>query len=505
MVDMNALERQLADESLRIVGPARPVDDLAVFEAVTAANRQKRWGFTMFSALKIVAAGVIVALFGGFLLAGVLTTPQDGEVPPAAVTKSPSPTTSDDIVPGVTLTVEEVESGVYRVIHDGVRDVRYGEVSARADGSIWLVNPDYYRYDEVRLGSPDDEAYTLPDGSWPSWDPYPVVAPDGTYWASGTRAVLPDGTYWSGRDLWDAPEGAREVTRLHSLEDGAWTVRAEAPDMESWIIAPDGTVWAAYREDGNVVARLGTDGWEPLEDPPSTRGLVVTESGEVWVGGDLGGYMERRDDGSWRLVEGGSLWRYHEDDRAWQEVTVDAVVRHDKHVEVGPDGTVWFAGYEPLIVDGEPVLDPFFSQLGFAVPKLGDPFLMRFDGTEWQRWGPADGVPPLGPVSDATLIPTPDGGLWLSMLPFDVSIGNEMFGGLLFEAPPCSEQWGVAHFDGTDWHHFLAGHCVIGSYTQVAPDGSVWLMATRGEEDPEDEEDPNLYVITPEAVAAKEQ
>ena len=36
--------------------------------------------FTVFSALKFIAAGVIVALFGGFLLAGVLTGPQGDEV-----------------------------------------------------------------------------------------------------------------------------------------------------------------------------------------------------------------------------------------------------------------------------------------------------------------------------------------------------------------------------------------------------------------------------------------
>ena len=36
----------------------------------------------MFSAVKFIAAGVIVALFGGFLLAGVLTTQQGDEVAP---------------------------------------------------------------------------------------------------------------------------------------------------------------------------------------------------------------------------------------------------------------------------------------------------------------------------------------------------------------------------------------------------------------------------------------
>ena len=88
------------------------------------------------------------------------------------------------------------------------------------------------------------------------------------------------------------------------------------------------------------------------------------------------------------------------------------------------------------------------------------------------------------------------------MLPFDVGIGSEMFEGLLFEAPPCSEQWGVAHFDGTDWHHFLAGHSGNGS--QVAPDGSVWLMAHPYDDQDPNAEDPNLYVITPEAMAASE-
>jgi hypothetical protein len=47
---------------------------------------------TVFSALKLVAAAAIVALFGGFLLAGILSTPQETEVLPANATESPSPT-----------------------------------------------------------------------------------------------------------------------------------------------------------------------------------------------------------------------------------------------------------------------------------------------------------------------------------------------------------------------------------------------------------------------------
>ena len=121
MTDMTAFERRVADGMLHRAGPVRPVDDLAIYESVIAANRQKGWGFTMFSALKFVAAAVIVALFGGFLLAGILTTPQGEDMAPAAVTASPSPMTTDELLAG--MVTEEVEPGVYRVVNDGVRDL----------------------------------------------------------------------------------------------------------------------------------------------------------------------------------------------------------------------------------------------------------------------------------------------------------------------------------------------------------------------------------------------
>ena len=96
MSEMQAFERQLERRIHRFVGPARPVDDLAVFEAVASASRPRTRGFTMFSALKLMAASAIVALFGGFLLAGVLTAPADDEVLPAAVTASPTPATTEE-------------------------------------------------------------------------------------------------------------------------------------------------------------------------------------------------------------------------------------------------------------------------------------------------------------------------------------------------------------------------------------------------------------------------
>ena len=156
MDDMKPFERQVGEEISRIVGPAHPVDDLAIFEV--AASHQRRWRFSMFSALKLAGAAVIVALFGGFLLAGGLTAPQDDGMAPAAVSDAPSPTTSDDILPGVSLTVEEVDPGVYRVAADGVRELESADiqgVSAGYDGNIWLLREEAFR----RLGSEEAHAW----------------------------------------------------------------------------------------------------------------------------------------------------------------------------------------------------------------------------------------------------------------------------------------------------------------------------------------------------------
>ena len=126
---------ELAEEGLR-----------TVLAAVSSTPQQRvrlplfpTWRFqSMLSATKTVAAGVIVALFAGFLLTGVLTL-RPSEVSQLAAVASASaqpetspsvppsmePTTAPeamvrtDLVPGVALTVEEVTPGVYRVLDDG--------------------------------------------------------------------------------------------------------------------------------------------------------------------------------------------------------------------------------------------------------------------------------------------------------------------------------------------------------------------------------------------------
>ncbi len=171
-------------------------------------------GFTMFSSLKSIAAAVIVALFGGFLLTGILTTPDDDQMAPAAVTASPSPMSTQELLSG--MLTEEVEPGVFRVINDGVRDLSYPDegfpgyfVNVTPDGSVWLSG-EGGRKGLFRLG---DEA-TFED---PTYNPpFKQVAPDGSLWAIG------------------------EGGSIRSFDGETWTERIRGDGL---AIGPDGTVW----------------------------------------------------------------------------------------------------------------------------------------------------------------------------------------------------------------------------------------------------------------------
>ena len=119
----------------------------------------------MFSATKAVVAGAIVALFGGFLLAGVLTQQSDEQMPPvgasasaqaeptdaeptipdeSAAASEPSSTTTANLLPGVDLVAEEVSPGIFRVLGDGRNDLSENiwHVAAAADGNVGARRPE---------------------------------------------------------------------------------------------------------------------------------------------------------------------------------------------------------------------------------------------------------------------------------------------------------------------------------------------------------------------------
>ena len=105
MNETNDFERLIADVAREAMGPTRPVDlervtHLAATSvaaprasAVThpadreSLGRPER-GLSVFSAVKLVAAASIIALIGGFLMAGLIDPPEEA-VPPAALDAAP--------------------------------------------------------------------------------------------------------------------------------------------------------------------------------------------------------------------------------------------------------------------------------------------------------------------------------------------------------------------------------------------------------------------------------
>ncbi len=286
-------------------------------------SRRRGWlslidtrGYTMFSAVKFIAAGVIVALFGGLAIAGVLTTQQDGELLPAAVTESASPTTSAaDALPLVT---EEVEPGVERIVSDGVgHDLdethRYymEGIALAADGTLWLSSldeansggalvwalgqPGVYG---VEQGVPEDGGFLAPlhDGSL-------LIVADDVVRLDGETFVPDDGPAYRpmpgrSRTLWLiepddmmglVPEG-ESVARPRSVLPAVWTgfdwlspeafARVYTDGRDTWC-GTSGVGVTCEDPRGNVTAYLA--------DTPINQ-LVMTSDRSVWaVGGYDGG------------------------------------------------------------------------------------------------------------------------------------------------------------------------------------------------------------------------
>ena len=302
---MTVFEHQITDELRRLVGPPPRLDAMSIVRSVTTQAPDPTFQ-TMFSATKFVVAGVIVALFGGYLLSGALLQQPDderssGAIASALASPGVDPTTvvtaaietsvADDPLPGVALVTEEVEPGVLRVVSDGYRDLSRtvatvsemddGTIVAGLDESVWVFSRDGL----FRIGAEGMYGWDG-DASWLDVE----VAPDGTLWRTAG-------------------------TTLRSFDGEAWTVRrsiAEGMELIGLAALPDGTIWVAWRQDEcracprTRVGRLDADGWttrqdrqerhrEPLRYGPRNpigryRGdaFTVTDDSTVWLGGRVG-------------------------------------------------------------------------------------------------------------------------------------------------------------------------------------------------------------------------
>ena len=117
MEPMSAFEQQLSRVASEVAGPAKPVDAVAVV-CSAQAGLVGRWsvrvrgivrgatttterGSSVFSAVKLAAAGVIVAAFSSFLLLSGAFSPQPVD-PVPGMTASPTATASGDVEPSET-------------------------------------------------------------------------------------------------------------------------------------------------------------------------------------------------------------------------------------------------------------------------------------------------------------------------------------------------------------------------------------------------------------------
>jgi len=456
MDDMQAIEQRITRELLRRAGPSEPVDDAAIFTAITTTTQSPKWRFeSMFSATKFVVAGAIVALFGGFLLTGVLTTPQGDEMVPAAMTASPSPET--DLLPGVDLVTEEVEPGVERIVSDGIRDLSgIGPRNAQShaekdglavapDGAVWMHPGGDETKTLIKLGDP---------GSFPALS---EVWPELRFSA--------DGVLWGHDRL-----------AIHRLGGAGWS---EVAGRSPWDVDADGAVWSAL--DGANVGRLDASGWQeyPIdldpfddefrqlledygEDPdaagrrPYFEDLAVDTNGEVWAALAVTDWamapmvLLRYDGEAWSLVDPLGLGGY----------------RSVGLLDVGPDGTLWM-----YLDTGK---DPRFDPEKDDGNEPDRHYLARLADDRWTVFSEEDGVVDLWARGEA---------------PGLLRVDHE--GTVWMQPQGDGVPQGVRVFDGKTWRHYLDGHDVID--IEFAPDGRAWVLTSD-----------DLYVITPEAVAATE-
>jgi hypothetical protein len=444
MDDMNAFEAQVGREVVLAMGPLRPVDDAAIFTAITA-TRSPTWRVqSMFSATKLVVAAVIVALFGGLLLAGVLTPPRGDETAPAAGT---------DPLSG--LVTEEVTPGVLRVVRDDaghdLASLGVFEIAVGPDGAVWLDG----RGGLFRLREPG-----IADSP-----------------SNGLRTELtvgPDGSVWS-RAAWQ-----RRDRSIRSFDGERW-VYHPGPTVDTGVlrndqlgpvfaIGPDGSVWAA---------------WVNAEQPKPPGFKLARLEGGQWVGVDLAAWPDdlvgnanaaygpglvATDDGSlWMIAYDGDyqnvLARF--DGREWDFTAIPGQVFNALDLAAGPDGSIWLFGTE-----------------GQSTARLAK----HTDGAWTVVETPPDIRPDTGYSAEDGLRPvvTSDGAVWIRRKGDTESLSQFDCDGLL-------------RYDDT-WTGYLADHCIHS--VAAGPGGEVWVVTGPIDEQSGEPTDTDVYLIDPTTSVA---
>jgi sugar lactone lactonase YvrE len=330
MDDMTIFEEQLGKGLDQLAGPRRPVDAMAIAQSIT--THSPKWRFqSMFSATKFVVAGAIVALFGGFLLAGVMTQQPTEQIVPAAATASPSDRASYEVTevarPTDAWPSVATSDALWLTDYDGrtvVRmDAQTGDMTTLSvdvqpgslvpsEDAIWVVsNSQVQRIDRADLtvsedtigrsrGEPfawaqsGDGAAIIADGSlWIAApgsetdtlieidlstqiirDEYPA---DAIWWGDGSFAWMAA----IGDAIWVYSNG--QMTRF-DLPTRTFTDRVEVPDAVDCCIATDDAIWLGSGEEDSLW-RFDTDTLavsDTLELGASVR-RGITAADAIWM------------------------------------------------------------------------------------------------------------------------------------------------------------------------------------------------------------------------------
>jgi len=444
MDDKNDFERQLASTMQQAGRPSRPVDAAAIVRSASGARPVSRWstvtrrlrgdapsapterGFSMFSAVKLIAAAAVVALFGGFLMSGVLTT-QDGNLAPAAITESPAPITTDELIAG--FVTEEVEPGVLLVTNDGYRDLSHpgrdwgveGGVAVGGDGHVWLLDA----FGEFfSLG--EEAEYDLADEFLMDYDEdadldYAVfVEPNSELLQAG-----PDGRLWmlSGRDIMSFDP---ETANWDPLNPGIRAADIAVDDV--------GRVWATLTDE---LVRFDADGTATRYALPEGYRQIVS--------------LMVSPDGVAHVMAMPSLARD-------ADLETTDILRLDDGALV----TVVTAGPPQLWPPTAGLGGTLWAGPGYEWPDdFPHPALMRLDETGWTTFTEADGIRlwggKFGWYPGEMITAAPDGSVWVDATADD------------------GECDGLGRFDGETWTSYLSGHCIAD--IDFTADGAAWVLA----------------------------
>ncbi len=410
MDDMSAFERQLAARLRHMAGPEPFVDVTASVLAATTTVPKTRL-VAMFSATRFVVAGVIVALFGGFLLAGVWSQSSDQPVP-AVASPDASLRATDELL--ARLETEEVAPGVLKIAADGTGQemASIEGIIVSDDGTVWTWTAGSVR-ELGRQGHRGSIAGDL------------ALGPDGTLWATGKDScadVLPPISSFDGQSWTLRSEGLEAPV---SGPDPRWP-----PDyLPSLAVGPDGVAWAVGASCGDIahvsLLRLGPAGWSMYSigdglpawpcgpDCGETWSIEITPDGTVWLGIPEGGLL-RFDGATWEVVRplGGEEdhgvigLASNRDGILWAEIrSDDELGEEERHLArfdggawkafpyvlaadtfgstieaVGPDGTVWLTDAYSAQDRGRANIDLDLSDVrGLTLP-------VSFDGVRWRRY-----------------------------------------------------------------------------------------------------------------------